>query len=118
MHRRGGASDKNAGRVHERHSIWLADDRRELPEYDRAGRQVRCVGRANLMFALARLKLYAIGVAVFIAALLKLRHDAVSKALLKMQADQAEKRIDAMRCLLYTSPSPRDRTRSRMPSSA
>ena len=25
---------------------------------------------------------------------------------------------DALRCLLYTSPSPRDRTRSRMPSSA
>ena len=25
---------------------------------------------------------------------------------------------DPMRCLLYTSPSPRDRTRSRMPSSA
>ena len=32
----------------------------------------------------------------------------------------AEKRIqeDYLRCLLYTSPSPRDRTRSRMPSSA
>ena len=26
--------------------------------------------------------------------------------------------INAERCLLYTSPSPRDRTRSRMPSSA
>ena len=26
--------------------------------------------------------------------------------------------MDAKRCLLYTSPSPRDRTRSRMPSSA
>ena len=26
--------------------------------------------------------------------------------------------IEALRCLLYTSPSPRDRTRSRMPSSA
>ena len=30
-------------------------------------------------------------------------------------ADQLEHRVD---CLLYTSPSPRDRTRSRMPSSA
>ena len=49
------------------------------------------------MFSLARIKLYAIGAVVFIAALLKLRHDAVSKALYKMQADQAEKRIDAMR---------------------
>ena len=29
-----------------------------------------------------------------------------------------EPRDDAQRCLLYTSPSPRDRTRSRMPSSA
>ena len=28
------------------------------------------------------------------------------------------KPLNAMRCLLYTSPSPRDRTRSRMPSSA
>ena len=27
-------------------------------------------------------------------------------------------KADAKRCLLYTSPSPRDRTRSRMPSSA
>mgnify|MGYP003330279739 CR=1 FL=1 len=26
--------------------------------------------------------------------------------------------VDALNCLLYTSPSPRDRTRSRMPSSA
>ena len=26
--------------------------------------------------------------------------------------------VDVMDCLLYTSPSPRDRTRSRMPSSA
>ena len=26
--------------------------------------------------------------------------------------------LSALRCLLYTSPSPRDRTRSRMPSSA
>ena len=49
------------------------------------------------MFSLARIKLYAIGAVVFIAALLKLRHDAVSKALFKLQADQAEKRIDAMR---------------------
>lgn len=44
-----------------------------------------------------RLKLYAIGALAFIAALLKLRHDAVSQALFKVQADQAEKRIDAMR---------------------
>ena len=29
-----------------------------------------------------------------------------------------KKRYQAMNCLLYTSPSPRDRTRSRMPSSA
>lgn len=44
-----------------------------------------------------RIKLYAIGALVFISALLKLRHDAVSKALLKMQADQGGKRIDTMR---------------------
>ena len=35
-------------------------------------------------------------------------------------ADEVAKLIDAIyvHCLLYTSPSPRDRTRSRMPSSA
>ena len=34
--------------------------------------------------------------------------------------DKIDETIEAMRmvCLLYTSPSPRDRTRSRMPSSA
>ena len=30
----------------------------------------------------------------------------------------SEEMVKHMRCLLYTSPSPRDRTRSRMPSSA
>ena len=32
--------------------------------------------------------------------------------------DKLKKRVDKIACLLYTSPSPRDRTRSRMPSSA
>ena len=35
-----------------------------------------------------------------------------------LQIFEAEKFADAFTCLLYTSPSPRDRTRSRMPSSA
>src|SRR5665811_2168576 len=35
----------------------------------------------------------------------------------KIQVDYKEQKIDGT-CLLYTSPSPRDRTRSRMPSSA
>ena len=34
----------------------------------------------------------------------------------KIETNQEDKRINS--CLLYTSPSPRDRTRSRMPSSA
>ena len=34
------------------------------------------------------------------------------------QFEQALKNVLAVLCLLYTSPSPRDRTRSRMPSSA
>ena len=34
------------------------------------------------------------------------------------QFGQAQSTLDALPCLLYTSPSPRDRTRSRMPSSA
>jgi hypothetical protein len=46
-----------------------------------------------------RIKLYALALLAFIAALLKLRHDTVSKALFKLQADQAEKRIDAMRAV-------------------
>jgi hypothetical protein len=33
-------------------------------------------------------------------------------------APKPNKEIQPLRCLLYTSPSPRDRTRSRMPSSA
>ena len=34
------------------------------------------------------------------------------------ETDAAAESIEARSCLLYTSPSPRDRTRSRMPSSA
>ena len=37
---------------------------------------------------------------------------------LKLTTDQREVRNYQYICLLYTSPSPRDRTRSRMPSSA
>ena len=33
-------------------------------------------------------------------------------------AGRALRPVDSITCLLYTSPSPRDRTRSRMPSSA
>ena len=36
----------------------------------------------------------------------------------KARAKQAKEEMVAQACLLYTSPSPRDRTRSRMPSSA
>ena len=36
----------------------------------------------------------------------------------KVYADSLISMIDSISCLLYTSPSPRDRTRSRMPSSA
>ena len=39
-------------------------------------------------------------------------------ARLKKAKEDASELIKAMGCLLYTSPSPRDRTRSRMPSSA
>ena len=35
-----------------------------------------------------------------------------------LSSDQFAPVVDACTCLLYTSPSPRDRTRSRMPSSA
>ena len=35
-----------------------------------------------------------------------------------MNIDEFKNMMDSNNCLLYTSPSPRDRTRSRMPSSA
>ena len=38
--------------------------------------------------------------------------------LINFDEDDANKAADDIDCLLYTSPSPRDRTRSRMPSSA
>ena len=46
-----------------------------------------------------------------------------TNALVEINAELREHRIDSANsmletCLLYTSPSPRDRTRSRMPSSA
>ena len=37
---------------------------------------------------------------------------------LKLGAKESQAAIQGYLCLLYTSPSPRDRTRSRMPSSA
>ena len=45
--------------------------------------------------------------------------DALEKRLNKQgYEDYMEEEMSIRRCLLYTSPSPRDRTRSRMPSSA
>ena len=44
--------------------------------------------------------------------------DAVLKKTLPDLKGQADVKQYASGCLLYTSPSPRDRTRSRMPSSA
>ena len=38
--------------------------------------------------------------------------------LLSQQMGVMQERMDALSCLLYTSPSPRDRQKSRMPSSA
>ena len=48
-------------------------------------------------------------------------NDAVLRTLAEIEADEkkANQRLYILTaCLLYTSPSPRDRTRSRMPSSA
>ena len=41
-----------------------------------------------------------------------------SKSVLEAYVPYAKESLDYYLCLLYTSPSPRDRTRSRMPSSA
>ena len=43
---------------------------------------------------------------------------AAAERLTEREADLAETRAEFARCLLYTSPSPRDRQKSRMPSSA
>ena len=43
---------------------------------------------------------------------------AVPKGKRREAAFEAREKLSMMPCLLYTSPSPRDRTRSRMPSSA
>ena len=55
-------------------------------------------------------------------ALKSLGHKAISlsgaQAGIQTDATYSRARIRAITCLLYTSPSPRDRTRSRMPSSA
>ena len=49
----------------------------------------------------------------------KARIDAMLERLQAASADHFETNPEEIRCcLLYTSPSPRDRTRSRMPSSA
>ena len=47
-------------------------------------------------------------------------HDDMKEELAKRKAELAKMNdeLKDMHCLLYTSPSPRDRTRSRMPSSA
>ena len=44
--------------------------------------------------------------------------DELSEAIKKVRLRLNEKNISSMNCLLYTSPSPRDATLSRMPSSA
>ena len=47
-----------------------------------------------------------------------LTHPSFVKNLDKVIEEAIEAGVTRMCCLLYTSPSPRDRTRSRMPSSA
>ena len=47
-----------------------------------------------------------------------LRHFVDAKAFKIALVPSADRSMDTCTCLLYTSPSPRDRTRSRMPSSA
>eukprot|EP00657_Telonema_sp_P-1_P011165 TRINITY_DN6044_c0_g1_i1.p1 TRINITY_DN6044_c0_g1~~TRINITY_DN6044_c0_g1_i1.p1 ORF type:complete len:107 (-),score=31.69 TRINITY_DN6044_c0_g1_i1:60-380(-) len=46
------------------------------------------------------------------------QHEISLRGQAKIQIDEIVVTADVIHCLLYTSPSPRDRTRSRMPSSA
>ena len=46
------------------------------------------------------------------------REDEMKPRKVFVEAAEMEKIDDVLRCLLYTSPSPRDRQKSRMPSSA
>ena len=50
--------------------------------------------------------------------LLKKELDAVDKLIHERMISEYAPRIPEIACLLYTSPSPRDRQKSRMPSSA
>ena len=50
--------------------------------------------------------------------LISRRQEELDKLALEIQAQGGQAIAIAADCLLYTSPSPRDRTRSRMPSSA
>ena len=56
----------------------------------------------------------AIWFALFVIFCMKFVWPPISKAL----EERKQKIAEGLSCLLYTSPSPRDRTRSRMPSSA
>ena len=46
------------------------------------------------------------------------QRDLLNEAMVAEEREKLESEEGAFDCLLYTSPSPRDRTRSRMPSSA
>ena len=88
--------------------------------FDRLGRLVRANANAALSAAEDPAKILDQSVADMQADLVKLRQ-AVATAIasqkrIQNQADQAD--AQAKTCLLYTSPSPRDRQKSRMPSSA
>ena len=97
------ASGEDFGRVPKRHSLRLAHGRGKLSQHDRAGCQVHCMGRGDLMFSLARLKLYAIGAATLLAAFLGVyiqgRRDQSQKEDLKDAEDYIEtrKRVDSVR---------------------
>ena len=47
-----------------------------------------------------------------------LPHAAISRIEIERKSSRDSLRVDVHTCLLYTSPSPRDRQKSRMPSSA
>ena len=88
--------------------------------FDRLGRLVRANANAAVSSMEDPSKILDQSVADMQADLVKLRQ-AVALAIasqkrLRSQSEQASSQ--AKTCLLYTSPSPRDRTRSRMPSSA
>ena len=96
-------SDQPSGRLYKTGDLGLFRADGELEYHGRSDRQVQLRGfRVELGEIEAPLQ----------------AHESVAQAIVVVRKENGIQQLVAYLCLLYTSPSPRDRTRSRMPSSA